>query len=168
VPGTAVLLITPEGNGPPLDSLGLVISATVFDCDGSLLRPSTAPDPHLVPEGSGVVACGNWVADDGIDIEGHVQWSDALAGGGWADGSTADDGRVRLKIGEDFTALTFQVKFVSPDINGDLRIDLSDVGTFAADFATAPVDFRSDFNADGLENLADIGILAAHLGESCP
>ena len=56
----------------------------------------------------------------------------------------------------------------SPDINGDLVVDLVDLGMFAGDYNNASYDFRSDLTGDGIENLADIGEFAMYNGDECP
>lgn len=51
----------------------------------------------------------------------------------------------------------------SPDMNGDCSVNLTDIGMFAQAYATglvAPI----DFNLDGIVNLADIVLMAGHIG----
>ncbi len=42
------------------------------------------------------------------------------------------------------------------------------MGLFAQDFLAGSGAFRSDFFWDGQINLADLGLLAQHMGASCP
>ena len=60
------------------------------------------------------------------------------------------------------------VWFNSPDLTGDLRVDLSDTPLFAADFFAASAAYRSDFNWDGQVNLSDLVVMAEALGAHCP
>ena len=60
-----------------------------------------------------------------------------------------------------------QMWFNSPDINGDLAINLTDVTLFAADFF-GPYAYRSDFNWDGAINLLDVTVLSGSMGITCP
>jgi hypothetical protein len=48
------------------------------------------------------------------------------------------------------------VSCISPDLNGDLIVNLLDIAAFAADFFSGVYAYRSDFNNDGVLNLADI------------
>jgi hypothetical protein len=59
------------------------------------------------------------------------------------------------------------IQFNSADIDGNLIVNLSDVGTFAIDYNGA-YNYRSDFRWDGMINLADVGNLASALGAACP
>lgn len=61
---------------------------------------------------------------------------------------------------------TGRIYFNSPDQDGDLDVDLSDVATFAADYY-GDYDFASDFNWDGEINLADVRYLADAIGARC-
>ena len=57
--------------------------------------------------------------------------------------------------------------FNSPDINGDLLVNLTDVQTFTADYYGGYL-FRSDFHRDGIVNLSDLAPLAYAIGAACP
>ena len=57
--------------------------------------------------------------------------------------------------------------FNSPDINGDLAVNLSDVVLFSQD-RYGDYNYRSDFNFDGVVNLSDQIILVGALGVGCP
>ena len=60
------------------------------------------------------------------------------------------------------------IRVNSPDINGDLVVNLVDVAAFAEGFMGGVYAFRSDYNFDGVLNLIDLGAFASHLGETCP
>jgi hypothetical protein len=55
----------------------------------------------------------------------------------------------------------------SPDLNGDLVINLADAQVFSAIFL-GTYDVRADFNHDGVVNLADASVFQAHNSHSCP
>jgi hypothetical protein len=63
------------------------------------------------------------------------------------------------------------LQFNSADIDGDLDVDLGDIGDFSADFGnTGQVGydvFRSDFSWNGIVNLQDVGDLSAGIGATC-
>ncbi|MBU2502334.1 hypothetical protein KJ682_13460 [bacterium] len=55
----------------------------------------------------------------------------------------------------------------SPDISGDLQVNLMDVGLFASDYFGA-YSFRADLVPDGVLSLSDVGRFAMALGSMCP
>jgi len=67
----------------------------------------------------------------------------------------------------DYQAALYDVEFASPDLTGDLRVNLADIGEYAR-LSTTGYDFRIDFNGDGLIDLADIGILSESNAGQCP
>jgi hypothetical protein len=52
----------------------------------------------------------------------------------------------------------------SPDINGDLLVDLIDLSIFAAEFPPNPYGPCSDLNDDGAVDLIDLSNFAFHFG----
>ena len=60
------------------------------------------------------------------------------------------------------------MSYNSPDINGDLIVNLTDISLFAVDFFGAVYMYRSDFNYDGAINLTDLAMLAPTIGVPCP
>lgn len=61
---------------------------------------------------------------------------------------------------------TGNIYFNSPDQNGDLVVDLADVGAFAQNYS-GPYDYRSDLRWDGVMNVADVGAMASAMGADC-
>ena len=55
----------------------------------------------------------------------------------------------------------------SPDIDGDLQVDLIDVATFTGMFVSGDYDYAIDFAYDGRIDLADLGAFALGIGHSC-
>ncbi|MCB1182618.1 hypothetical protein KDM41_04225 [bacterium] len=53
---------------------------------------------------------------------------------------------------------------VSPDLNADCRVDLSDLAAFAGLYSTGVYNRCADFNGDGILNLADLTVFAIHFG----
>jgi hypothetical protein len=103
------------------------------------------------------------VADpESSDLEGRIFFSGARAAGGWSEGSTQV-----FVAGGALLQMPLALRFVSPDINGDLVVNLSDTGFFVGDlFGTYHI--RSDLNADGVIDLSDSGFMATAIGTSCP
>ncbi|MFH1843522.1 MAG: hypothetical protein ABIF77_09990 [bacterium] len=90
--------------------------------------------------------------------EGTEVWTVDAAGNNVKLNGTAPFGPLRSNL---------NISFNSPDINGDLSVDLSDVILFSNDFFGA-YNYRSDFFWDGNLNLADIVWLAQAFGARCP
>ena len=102
-------------------------------------------------------------------------------GGGQADGANlytidTNTGAVNLvgptgMIGVTGLALVsdvgLDIQFNSADINGDLIVNLSDLGVFTTDYFGS-YRYRSDFAWDGMVNLSDLGRFASAYGAGCP
>lgn len=168
--GSGCIDITPGGNGPTLGNEGLTISVSVVDAGGLAIPGYPFQDIWWDDNGNGDLAMcqGGSVADANTDASGNTTISGSAAGGGW----TQAQCRVYLAgvavLGPALTNGLLPLEVNSPDINGDLKVDLVDLGAFAQDFNNPPYDFRSDFTCDGVENLADVGRFAIHNSEQCP
>ena len=105
-------------------------------------------------------------ADQVTDAGGFTRFSLAYHGGWWQDrGSQVwvlEATGVWMPIPNDL-----KMFFNSPDLNGDLAVNLLDVTIFSADLF-GPYAYRSDFNWDGDINLLDVIIFSASLGITCP
>jgi hypothetical protein len=55
----------------------------------------------------------------------------------------------------------------SPDLNGDLVVNLTDLALFAGDFF-GPYVLRSDLYRDSQINLQDLAVFAQGFSASCP
>jgi hypothetical protein len=160
-----VALITPAGLGVTLASAGATVSVTVRDANTDPIPGYPFQDIWLDDAGNGDIALcqGGSVADGNTDANGETTISGTIAGGGW----TQSGAQVYL-AGTPLAGPTLAIDFNSCDINGDLVVNVGDIGDFAIDFADPDFEFRSDFIPDGVINLADIGELALHNGEVCP
>ena len=159
----AQILIVPDGSGPSLESQGATIHVLINECPGVPSEGIPAADIWLEPAGIGATAfCeGSGIADGPTDVNGTTTFTGALAGGGWS-----TEG-IQVYVGENAFWVPLPISVVSPDINGDLSVDLADIGDFAEDFVSGYA-ARSDFNFDGRLDLNDIGTMAIHVGASCP
>ncbi len=103
--------------------------------------------------------------DQDTDFEGTTYWTSPLAAGGYR----RDTEIIQVFVSGDLLNVppVLEFHFNSPDINGDLRVDLADVTLFATDY-TGGYNYRSDFVWDSELNLADLTEFARHLGHSCP
>ncbi len=103
---------------------------------------------------------GGTIADHDTDADGITVWQLPLrAGGTWTPGST-----LRVVIaGMILQRPGLQARHNSPDINGDLDVNLADLSAFAGDYHGVYA-YRSDYNWDGAINLTDVSAVAAHYG----
>jgi hypothetical protein len=60
------------------------------------------------------------------------------------------------------------IQFNSADINGDLVVNLVDVGAFSGPYGSGTYQYALDFRWDGVLNLADVARLSVGLGTTCP
>lgn len=176
------LMVVPDGSGPDftmaVDPQGNVVDATieVFLCDGLVMPIYDYPKEDIwgeVEAMTGVLtACtprddGRVFSvirlDDNTDRQGIAHFSLPQYAGGYA------EGLVHVAIcGTRLESNTgIPLRFNSPDINGDQRVNLSDVVILARDYH-GEYHFRSDLAFDGVINLSDVARFAVHLGASCP
>jgi len=106
------------------------------------------------------------LADGPTNAAGQTTFTMSYHGGGWVVGPTfvwvleASGTWAQIPV-------PLNVAYNSGDINGDLVINLVDVGIFAAIFY-GPYHYKADFNFDHLVNLIDVAMLAGVYGASCP
>jgi hypothetical protein len=172
------LFVVPDGSGATFTEArvfgGQQIDATIqfrlVDRFGTPI-PFYPHDDVWLDFASGTsAACGGWLgftADADADIDGMMRFSQSPRGGG------ASSESVYLMIAGarayslDHTTLDpFAILVNSPDIDGGLQVNLTDVAMFAHDLVTGG-SFRSDFNWDGAVNLTDVTMFAQHLGAAC-
>lgn len=166
-----VLYCVPNGSGSPFTEAGSLdgpVDATIT----LYLRSNTGnPIPFYPREDIwladpwGESYClGGTIADFDTDIHGETTWVNPLARGSWDDWF----GFVVVISGEPLTNGDLGIVYNSPDINGDLVVNLIDVAIFSQDYFGGGFWFRSDFEYDGVVNLADIAKLSQAMGASCP
>lgn len=160
----ATVLITPAGAGETLASKGATVSVVVADVNGDPIAGYPFQDIYLDDFVAGEISLcqGGSVADGNTNASGETTISGAIAGGGFT-----QNGMQVYLAGTALAGAALDINIVSCDINGDLKVDLGDIGDFAIDF-NGSYQFRSDFIFDGTINLADVGELAIHNGEVCP
>ncbi len=115
-----------------------------------------------------VLPAGAFPADVDTDADGWTEWARPLRGGGWSEGPA-------LIYVEGFPAQydnwysveSLPVRLLSPDIDGDLKVNLTDLVYFASDYFGAYT-YRSDLSWDGCYSLSDIVRLVPAIGATCP
>lgn len=166
-PGDHVVLICPRGDGPTLAEAGAVITLTYTDLPGG--QPLPGIGPAWSPGGcnGGIVWCGPDPTSDGpTDANGQTTVSGVLAGGGY-------DTEISWLVGGMPLPYCYQqyvpLVLVSPDIDGDLDVDLVDLSLFAFAYASPPkpYDQRFDFDGSGSVDLVDFALFANHYNHRC-
>lgn len=173
--GSASVYVVPNGSGASFteayDAAGATVDATItltlIDTNGDPIYLYPFSDLWLETSGGGLAYCsGGTTADASTDEMGQANWANALAAGGYSAGETA----VVMVAGSPVAGGGVNVTFNSPDINGSLNIDLSDIVAFTAlvggDFSTNPL-YAGDFNNDGIINLSDIVRVSTAVGAVC-
>ncbi len=130
------------------------------------------PGEDIWLEIPGAVSClGGTVADGPTDSEGWVTFSNHLDMGGWNDpagsppfayvnfyGIPLDD--------QNGHPISPDIVVNSPDINGDLVVDLIDLALFASDYFGSYA-YQSDLWWDGTLDLLDVALLAQYYDCEC-
>jgi hypothetical protein len=168
-PGSATseggqVLILPDGSGPSLESSGATIFVQLWACPGEPVPAVGVPaqDMWLEAIGPGALAlCAPGALADGpTDENGVATFSQALAGGGWTtDGVTVHYDNVVSPVPN--------VRIVSPDIDGNLEVDITDFSAFGRSFGRTDAP-HLDFVHDGVIDLADFSVFMQAYGTRCP
>jgi len=180
------IMVCPDGSGPPLSEAranGAVVDATIqvklVDNYGDPIYMFPPEDLWLqfeVGEGTALACFNNasypggiFNADAATDSDGWTRFSQPLQGGGWSDASVTIyvAGYPALDPDENPHS-PLPLGIVSPDINGDLVVGLSDIAHFVNDLMyPGEASHRSDFNNDSVINLSDVALMAQGIGTSC-
>jgi hypothetical protein len=173
--GAQVSVLTfPDGGADPLSNCylfgGSKTNATItFTALNVYMDPIVGypkEDLWLETTLGGLILCVDGsIADADTDGAGQTTWSMAIYGGG----STIPGSELcQIMVdGDPLTQPGLDIQFNSPDINGDLIVNLTDVVLFSGDFYGAYA-YRSDFYWDGTLNLSDIVYLSQGNGRMCP
>lgn len=156
------VVATPEASAPGLTAAGCIVEVFVLDGACAPIWGVSATDIWLDSPTGEVSFCRvGSTADRNTGLAGETTIGRRLGGGG----STTTGLQVYVQgiaIGD---ILPILVK--SPDSDGDLDVDIADLGRFAADLGAGNDAFRSDFNDDGTVDLADLGRFVVSYGETC-
>lgn len=157
-----VVLITPAGTGGSIADAGATITVTVLDQGGLPVANFPFQDIYLGHPGDNSIALcqGGSTADFNTNASGVTTISGVISGGGW---STTTQVYIN---GTPLTQAPLAVGLNSPDINGDLIVNLNDFSAFGSDYNTTA--FRSDLVYNGSVNLADFSRFGQTYFEQCP
>lgn len=187
-PGGPVSLYTlPNGQGDPLTAAQLwngvageepiIVDATIgvhlLDGFGNPVVGFPAEKITVQPQNGGWIACPDspLIADGPTDASGNTTISGAL----WAGGFSAAGELMQVIVDDSSVSTTsypgglagLEYFINSPDISGDFRVDLNDVGYFAVDFFSGDHQFSADYVRDGRVNLSDVGKLVVGFEAEC-
>jgi hypothetical protein len=171
-PETLTLMVRPDGGGRSFDEAFLpwgdtadaTITLELRNANWDPVSNFPAEDLWLESYDDGLVPClGGTIADANTDALGMTRWQNPLFGGGNSEALTL----VLVNGSQLESTGGVHLSFNSPDINGDLVVNLTDVAQFAADYFGVFA-FRSDFHRDGMINLQDLATFAQAYGATCP
>lgn len=169
---TLTLMVRPDGGGRSFDEAFLpwgetadaTITLELRNANWDPIPNFPREDMWLVSYDDGLVSCvGGTIADADTDAFGITHWQNPLFGGGYSEALTI----VLVNGAPPESTNGVHLSYNSPDINGDLVVNLTDVALFAVDFFGA-YNFRSDLFRDGIINLQDLGTFAQAYGTVCP
>ncbi|MFH1844827.1 MAG: hypothetical protein ABIF77_16675 [bacterium] len=162
----------PQGDARPLDECvalgGAVvpyaeITLQLLDLNADPIFMYPAEDLWLETADDGMSICpGGTIADGMTDPNGETTFTNPLFAGG---SSTA--GILGIISGVALVQPPLDILVNSPDISGDLMVDLTDVVLFVTDIFGS-YDYRSDLYWDGIIDLSDVVYLAQHFQHTCP
>lgn len=161
------VLMCPDGDGMAISAArtfdARVVDATidVFISDYAGYPIVLFPHEDIWIEIDGVVMpLLHRTADFHTSMDGLTEFAAARAGGGHASGQ---DLYVILNGDPIQRPAITNLHFNSPDLNGDLVINLIDITRFATIIHTG-YDYAADFHWDGVVNMVDLVIFAQHFG----
>jgi len=165
----------PSGNGRGLDEaralgVGVVdatITLTLNDGNGDPIYLYPSEDMWLETSLGNLKLCaGGSAANFSTNAAGQTTWVNPIRGGDQSD-KVGLEKTVVVISGSSLTNSPLDILWNSPDIDGNLTVNLTDTVFYATD-ATGAYAYRSDFYYDGAINLSDTVLYAQGLGAACP
>lgn len=143
------------------------VTVTLKDGNGAPVFLYPFEDIWMETSAGGMVACpGGTTADGSTNVNGQTVFISELAAGGF---SAPGEQAVVVVSGAPLVGSNLDILFNSPDISGDLQVNLSDITLFGGMLAPgAAYDYAGDFYFDGTVNLSDIVLFSGGLDTVCP
>jgi hypothetical protein len=156
------VLITPASTGGSIADAGATITVTILDAGGLPVPNFPFQDVYLSHNGDNAVALcqGGSAADANTNAQGVTTIGGVIGGGGFSLTT-----QVYIN-GTPLAQAPLAVAVNSPDITGDLVVEIADFSGFGQDFGTTA--FRSDFVFDGVVDLADFSRFGQSYFQQCP
>lgn len=170
-PESLSIMVVPDGSGDALDTALMfggthtdaTITVMLMDPMGYALDNYCFDSIMLTANDGGVIFCTDTNYPDGdTDETGMTQFHGPFHGGG-----SSMAGLIVLVNHGGLLTAPLPLSINSPDLNGDLVVNLSDIPLFASDFYGSYA-YRSDFHYDGIVNLSDLTRMAQSIGRGCP
>ncbi len=174
-PTDVSVFTVPDGSGDPLSNCFLLgarrtdatISLQMVDDEGDPVPDIPAEDMWLETTEGGLVLCPDGsIADGPTDQDGRTTFSSPVCGGGASD-PTVDEVTAITVGGCTHYHPGRTILFNSPDLNGDLVVNLSDIILFARIY-WGEYSYAADFYWDGQVNLSDLAMMIGTRGRTCP
>ena len=138
------------------------VTLTLVDSTPTPIFNYPFEDMWLESDDPAFVFCpGGTSADANTDANGQTTFSGALFAG------SSGAGLIVVINGDPLEQGPLDFLFNSPDMNGDLLVNLTDVVLFAGVYY-GEYDYSADYYWDGNINLSDIVLLAQGQGATCP
>lgn len=177
--GPLSLLCTPDGSGisftQVFDSTGQpvdgTITMTLYDDSppwGDPVAFFPAEDIWLEDMAGYLVSCpGGTIPDGNTDANGTTTWTGVLHAGGHSEPVGGNHLAIMVMGGNIEGGDLPNFRLNSPDLNGDLVVNLTDVAQFTMGYY-GPYAYQVDLHWDGTVNLSDLAELARAVGATCP
>lgn len=161
------IMICPAGDGDRLDNAGATITVTLVDASHDPVVNFSYEDIWIesIAPGELTFCAGGNTADASTDVNGMTTFSGSFNGGG-----CTQNGLHVMVNGSPLVGSPLSIEVNSPDMNGDLRVDLCDYMAFRRAYLSGAYDFCGDINHDGVVNVFDITPFAVHAFpcDECP
>jgi hypothetical protein len=173
-PHTVSVFTVPDGSGQPLSSARL-LGGTVVDAtirlrleteEGEPIVGFPAEEIWLETTEGGLVTCLHGaIADAPTDDDGWTSFSHAVFGGGASDPALGEVTAVAVNCVHYHPGRT--ILFNSPDLSGDLVVNLADAVLFAGALY-GEYRYAADLYWDGQIDLVDLTLMSSGYGARCP
>jgi hypothetical protein len=157
------VIVCPAGDTPSLASQGVTITLA-FTSQGQPAAGIPAQDIKGTDNCGTLQLCVRPQADHDTDAAGETTYTGVIKGGGYATEMFWLNGFIPEA---DCIVLAAPLVVRSPDINGNLAVDLVDVAFFAQGYPPNPFDDRVDFDGSGTISLVDLALFAGHWLHTC-
>ena len=156
------VMITPASTGGSIADAGATITVTVLDAGGLPVPNFPFQDMWLGHNGDNAIALcqGGSTADLNTNALGVTTISGVIGGGGYSLTT-----QVYIN-GTPLTQAPLNVALYSPDITGDLIVELPDFSAFGVAFGGT--EFKADLVFDGVIDLADFSRFGQSYFQQCP
>jgi hypothetical protein len=175
ITSTVSVFVVPDGSGKALTEArtidGQVVDATITvtynDVAGNPVFRYPGQDIWIETSLGGLSAClGGTVSDGDTNLSGQTTITGPFRAGGTSDAVGGEKAKAVIN-GTALVGYDLDILFNSPDLNGDLVVNLSDTIIFVGIY-TGSYDYAADFSYDGVINLSDLVLYAGALNTACP